>query len=123
MGKKRRNKLARVLVIDDEDNVRTPLRTILEMSGHEVDEAGNGLDGLEKFSACPADLVITDLNMPRLNGEAFILRLRTDFPGVKIIVMTADREAISQTLGADAAVEKPFRLNEVLETVNRLLAL
>ncbi len=97
---------------------------MLQMAGHEVEEAANGQLGLELYSQNPADLVITDIRMPIKDGLETIEELRRDYPNVKIIAMAAYGEAaLSRTreLGVNRAVEKPFRLKDLKEMVEELL--
>ena len=80
--------MATILVIDDQAPVRTLLRTVLEQAGHEVTEAPNGRLGLAAYRASPADLVITDILMPEMNGLDLILELTRAFLNVKVIAIS-----------------------------------
>ena len=60
--------MKRILVVDDERQITTILRTSLQSSGYSVETAKNGLEAFEKFEAAPPDLIITDLSMPEMNG-------------------------------------------------------
>jgi DNA-binding NtrC family response regulator len=80
--------LARILIIDDDENVRDVLRQMLEREGHEVDEADNGDDGVRFFSEQRQDLVITDILMPGMGGVQTIMELRLLSPEVKIIAIS-----------------------------------
>jgi DNA-binding response OmpR family regulator len=115
--------------MDDEEEIRSIIRRALTMAGHEVVEAGNGAEGTRLFEASPFDLVITDLLMPEKEGIETILELREDHPDLRILVvsggMVGDRDgplADAVSLGADAAVAKPFTVAELLEAVEGLLA-
>src|SRR6476660_5515618 len=66
----------RILLVDDEDDVRLSLRLLLEVSGHEVEEADDGLDGVQKALSWEPDVVLVDLDMPVLNGFGLARRLR-----------------------------------------------
>ena len=77
--------LARVLVIDDDVSFRTAVRTALTMDGHDVEEAADGLDGIERFNQHPTDLVIADRARPGKGG--IIEEIREMFPDVKITAM------------------------------------
>jgi CheY-like chemotaxis protein len=80
----------RVLIVDDERDVRLLLRTQLETAGHEVTgEAADGAEAIEQCAATNPDVVILDLLMPRVNGFEAIPRLRTKHPDVGIIAYTA----------------------------------
>ena len=80
----------RVLVVDDEPDVRLLLRLQLEGAGHEVTgEAADGVEALEQCRADPPDAVILDLLMPRMNGFEVIPRLRSELPDVAVVAYTA----------------------------------
>ena len=89
---------ARVLVVDDDQGIRYTLREILESSGLAVDEAADGEAALACFVAAPADLVITDLRMPKLDGMGLLARLQTMAPAPRVVVITAhgsERQAVA----------------------------
>ncbi len=102
-----------VLVIDDSATTRMYYRATLESAGFSVDEAANGLEGLEKTMLEPFDLVIVDINMPKMDGIAFLyeLRRREEVRGVPaIVISTQQREndrARAHAAGANAYVVKP----------------
>src|SRR5919109_531956 len=83
--------VSRILVVDDDNAVRLLLRTLLERRGHSVVEAANGAEGLQHYRAAPTDLVITDIQMPVMDGLQMIKELRGDFPAAKIIAISGDR--------------------------------
>lgn len=114
--------MATILLIDDEDSLRSVLRLVLQDDGHEVLEAGDGRAGLEMYRQHQADLVITDLAMPEMNGLDFISEATRRFANVKIIAMTgmADWEsclAKAKALGARRTLQKPFTLEQLLQAV------
>ena len=120
--------MARILVIDDDAQIRELLRVILERAGYEAVTAPDGKVGTRMYREEPADLVITDLIMPQKEGIETIIELRRDFPGVKIIVIsgggTIDAEEylrMAKTLGAQRIFSKPFGMAEMLEAVQELL--
>src|SRR5471030_3027511 len=80
--------MARILLIDDDDSVRTMLRQTLTHFGHTVIEARNGKEGLALFPHAAADLVITDIVMPEQEGLGVLLEWRSKEPPVKIIAMS-----------------------------------
>ncbi len=80
--------MARILLIDDEDPIRTLMRRILEPSGHAVFEARNGAEGLALFRDAPTDVVITDMVMPAVEGFEVLRVLREIHPPVKIIAIS-----------------------------------
>ena len=81
--------MARILIIDDETDVRIATRRILERAGHEVTEASSGEEGVESFNKNPADLIITDIMMPGQGGVETVAQLREQHPGLRIIAMSA----------------------------------
>jgi DNA-binding response OmpR family regulator len=121
--------MARILVIDDEPEIRTILRQILEGAGYEVVDASNGWEGLRRYSEKPADLVITDLVMPEKEGIETIMELKRNFPGVKIIAISGGGHvgpdkylSLAGGLGALRTFAKPFNIKELLTAVQELLA-
>ena len=84
---------ARVLVVDDSSLVRMYCRGVLEKAGFEVEQAINGIEALEKVGAQTFDLVIVDVNMPRMDGFSFIRALRGSAPAIKslpVLVLTTE---------------------------------
>ncbi|MEX5215829.1 MAG: sigma-54 dependent transcriptional regulator [Nitrospiraceae bacterium] len=80
---------ARILVVDDEVNIRGALVTMLERKGYAVRGVGTAEEALEQLHASPVELVITDLKMPGIGGMAFLKRLREHWPQTEVVVMTA----------------------------------
>jgi DNA-binding response OmpR family regulator len=120
--------VARILIIDDEDQARRMLHQVLERAGYEVVVAQDGNEGLERFRADPTDLIITDILMPEKEGLETIMELRREFPQAKIIAMSGGGRAgnlnfleIAAVLGAQRTLHKPFELQEMLEAVRDLL--
>ena len=120
--------MQRILVIDDDEQMRALLRDILERAGYEVTEAQHGLEGLKLFRARPADLVVTDLIMPEKEGVETILELRAEYPEVPIIAVSGwgrngprDYLEIAARLGARRTVAKPFTRQEILAAVQQSL--
>jgi CheY-like chemotaxis protein len=118
--------MARILVIDDDDGMRSMLQQMLVAIGHEVVLAADGREGVEQYRATPADLVITDLFMPNQEGLETIQQLRREFPEV-VIVATSGKTgnetmlAIAKRLGANAVIEKPFFQDQILAIVEKVL--
>ena len=83
--------MADILIIDDEPGVLGVLRRILEGAGHSVSEAPNGEVALQEFEGKPADLVITDIFMPEMDGIEFLVHLRTTFPDAKVLAVPTDK--------------------------------
>jgi two-component system chemotaxis response regulator CheY len=103
-----------VLVIDDSATTRMFYRATLEAAGFSVNEAANGLEGLEKTMLEPFDLVIVDINMPKMDGIAFLteLRRREEIRGLPALVISTQQRdkdrARAHAAGANAYVVKPI---------------
>ena len=115
--------MARILVIDDERTVRDVLRKALTGAGHEVVDAPGGQEGIELYRRDPADLVITDLFMPEIDGLTVIEEMRKHNPGARIISITSgegDDCALAKELGAERTFVKPFSISDILRTVEEM---
>jgi two-component system OmpR family response regulator len=116
---------ARLLVVDDEPDIRELLAASLRFSGFEVVTAGNGWEALDAVSGERPDLVVLDVMMPGLDGLGVVRRLREAGNGVPIVLLTA-RDATEDrvrglTVGSDDYVTKPFSLEEVVARVRAVL--
>lgn len=118
---------ARVLVIDDEEPLRTALCATLSDAGYAVAEAPDGAAGVEELRSHPADAVVMDIYMPELDGFETIRALRRVAPDVKIIAISGgsrgdfDPLKAAEMLGADRALRKPFGTDEVLAALTEVL--
>jgi CheY-like chemotaxis protein len=113
----------RVLVIDDEEDVRELLRTVLDDAGYVVETAINGADGLAKISVVQPDLVLLDLNMPVLDGWEVLERLpRLSQPPVVVIISAYVEDWRALRAGAWECLRKPFQVRDLLATCTRALA-
>jgi CheY-like chemotaxis protein len=112
--------VARILVVDDDKVIRLLLRTLLERWGHSVVEAENGDEGLRYYRAAPTDLVITDIQMPVMDGLQMIKELRGDFPTAKIIAISGEKGGLiaAQPL-SQGTFEKPLYMQEFLDAVQK----
>jgi len=117
-----------ILVIDDDDQIRELLRNVIEHAGYEVMEASDGEEGIRLFRERRADLIITDIVMPRKEGIETIMDLRVEFPEVKIIAMSGGGRLgpetyleIAEGFGSDHILTKPFSNEELLKAVHELL--
>ena len=117
--------MAKILVVDDEAGIREMLHDALSISGFEVEIALDGFDALKQLREEPADLIIADINMPRLDGFQLIQRLREQGNDTPVLMLTARQERGDVThglkLGADDYVTKPFGLEELILRVNAIL--
>lgn len=110
----------RVLVVDDEDLVRRSLRRALELRGHEVEEASDGLMGFEKWQTYHPDLVFLDVLMPKLTGPAVLARMGSNKNSLVILMSAFAGEydlAKAQAMGADLFIPKPFE--DIFSVVER----
>ena len=121
--------MARILVIDDDNNLRKLLRRVLESAGHEVIEAPNGSLALDMQRKDSADLIITDIFMPEKEGTEFIMDISDEFPEAKVIAISGggniadvDFLNLAKNLGALKTFQKPFKQADLLAAVEELLA-
>jgi len=116
-----------VLTVDDSASVRTMVKITMSSAGYGVVEAGDGLEGLAKAKSTACNLVITDLNMPNMNGIEFIRALRQLAPyrGVPIVFLTteSDDEVKKQAKAAGATgwITKPFKQDQLLAVAKKFL--
>ena len=114
-----------VLAVDDSLTVRELVSFVLSNAGYSVVVAQDGLEGLEQMSRCTPDVIITDINMPRLDGFGFIERARGHNGCVApILVLTteadAEKKARARAAGATGWIVKPFSPPQLLEAVRRV---
>jgi len=121
--------LKRILVVDDETQIRTMLSLMLEQEGYTVDTAENGEEGLSLVGRHTFDLVITDMIMPVKDGLKFIMELVRDYPDLKVLAISgggaikAERYlTMAGYLGDIATLEKPFKREVLLAMVKKLIA-
>lgn len=111
-----------ILVIDDDERVRTLLRNILLFGGYRVIEASDGESGMRHFEEGGFDMVLTDLGMPGMNGWEVTKLIKTRIPQLPVALITGwgtnlDEKKIKES-GVDWIIGKPFQVNEILEAVN-----
>lgn len=117
-----------VLIIDDEESLRTMLKRMLEKDGYSVRVAKNGKEGLEVANECKPQLIITDILMPEMDGLATIMQIKNDLPDLKIIAMSGggalpgDYLMIAEGLGVYSTISKPIRRKDFLDEVRKALA-
>jgi DNA-binding response OmpR family regulator len=117
----------KILIVEDNRDSRDILSKLLRMSGYEVVSASDGETGYELAINHKPDLIITDINMPKMDGIQFVRRLRTNMALAQtpVLVVTAfgasvAREAVEA--GADASAEKPFDFDKFLKIIQDLIA-
>jgi CheY-like chemotaxis protein len=111
-----------ILVIEDDAGIREALSDYLRSEGFLVDVAGDGAEGLERLAARRPDVILVDLAMPVMNGGQFLARLRADQATrtLPVVLMTGTRPPGGMAAAADAVLQKPFDLDELLAVVRRL---
>jgi len=120
--------MARILIIDDNQDMRLVLAEVLRSTGHEIVLAAEGEEGINLHQMNPVDLVITDVFMPHQDGLETIAKFKQDFPQVPIIAMSGAAGAAShllataQQLGASGVLQKPFDLGQFLVAIKEVLA-
>jgi DNA-binding response OmpR family regulator len=119
--------MPRILIVEDDEDVRALIAHKLRRAGHEVSEAGDGELGLAAARASAPDLMVLDWMMPKLTGIEVCAQIRADadLPQPRILLLTAKSQdsdiALAMKTGADAYLIKPFRANDLLERVTALL--
>lgn len=115
--------MGRILVIDDDADVRTMIERVLTRAGHNVAVAMDGLEGASRHHREAADLVITDLYMPGQDGIEILTQFRKVSPHVPMIAISgnSDMLIVAQKLGAVATLKKPFAADQLLMAVKEAL--
>jgi DNA-binding response OmpR family regulator len=114
----------RILIVDDEPNIRLTLRLCLEAEGYTVEEAGDGQEALEKVLANPPELVLLDLALPKLSGTEVFEKLQEAGNTTPVVLMTAHGLTLAIRalfLGASGFLEKPVSPECVRDAVARHL--
>jgi len=115
--------MARMLIVEDEESIREWFQVVLEEAGYRVEEAPNGAEGLQRYAAAPADLVITDMRMPVMDGTQLILALRDRFPHVNILAVSGEPGLLARAreFHVQGTLRKPCAAADLLEAVQQLL--
>lgn len=121
----------RILVVDDEEDIREILHLVLEKQGYSVELAADGQEGLDLIDRRPPDLIILDLKMPRFSGYRLFAQLKSDsrLRTIPVIIVTAltqdsdvDDTEWARRMGAEAFLTKPFDLDELSQRVAEMAA-
>lgn len=114
----------KILLIEDDRDISSTLRGVLESSGHEVISAPNGVEGQRLIQSEKPDLVITDMMMPRMGGFPVLEFLRTLEEPPRVIMITANEggrhKAYAEMLGVDEYLRKPFAMDLLIESIERI---
>jgi DNA-binding NtrC family response regulator len=119
------NKLARIIVVDDDESIRKVLATILEEKGYTVDTAENGKQAIEKTEKNFYNLGLFDIRLPDIEGTELLAKVKDTTPRMRKIIVTGYPslpnavEALNK--GADAYILKPFDMDKVLQTIKEQL--
>ena len=120
--------MQRILIVDDNDDIRSMLELILRREGFDVASARDGEQALALYAERGADIVITDLFMPERDGIETIVALRDRYPEAKIIAMSGwqsqrgpDYLAVAREIGAVGTLRKPFEPAELVSIVRKVL--
>jgi DNA-binding response OmpR family regulator len=116
-----------ILLIEDDREIQTTIRSVLESAGYNVITAPNGIEGRKLATTRDPDLVITDMMMPQLGGFPVLEFLKSLPKPPKVIMITANEggrhKAYAEMLGVDDYLRKPFAMDVMLEAVERALGL
>jgi DNA-binding NtrC family response regulator len=119
--KKTMNKNARILIVDDDDNIRKVLVAILEDEGYAVDSAETGKKGIEKSESDFFNIALLDVRLPDMEGIELLARMRDTKPRMRKIIITGyptlQNAVAAVNKGADAYVMKPFDVEKLLRTI------
>ena len=119
--------MARILAVDDSAAMRQMVGITLKGAGHEVEQAADGCEALLKAEAAKFDLVITDVNMPRMDGITLVRELRglEQYKFIPLLVLTTEatteRKQAGKAAGATGWLVKPFNPERLLATINKVL--
>lgn len=112
----------RILLVDDQRSVREAVNLLLRLDGHRVSEAGNGTMALDLFMRGHFDLVITDFEMPNMNGGELAARIKQASPRQPVLMITAYAEQLRDVHNpVDAILDKPFQLEDLRRAIAQLL--
>ena len=118
----------RVLIVDDSPAIRRMVKRVIEMTGlpfEEFVEASDGMEALAAWRAMAPELILTDINMPGMNGEELLAELRREECGAKVLVISTDstreRKERMRELGAAGYLPKPFSPEKLRDELERIL--
>lgn len=112
----------KLLIVDDSVDITSILSSFLELSGHEIDKALDGVEAVELLRNNSYDVVITDGEMPRMSGIELCKFIKSDFPATYIIGMSGSFRALNEfkNVGADVCFSKPFHIDEIENAIENI---
>ena len=117
--------MAKILITEDEDSLRSFVARALRLDGHETIEAADGAEGLEKLQEQEFDLLLSDIRMPVMDGIELAHRAAAERPGMRILLMTGYAEQRERAKSLEAIVaevmSKPFTIAELRATVMKVI--
>jgi two-component system, chemotaxis family, chemotaxis protein CheY len=112
-----------ILIVEDDSALRKLYSFLLTQYGYTISEAEDGLQALEQIAHYPCDLVITDMNMPFMDGLELLRVIRRDYPSIHVILISAfgsrELEQNALRIGADEYISKPFSFEDLEERIRR----
>ncbi|MDP2279764.1 MAG: response regulator [Nitrospirota bacterium] len=117
--------MKKVLIVDDDAELRSTLSEILKGAGYHIDEASSGKEAIEKMASKDFDIALLDLMMPKMNGIETLTELKKITPKTKVIMITAfatvENAVDAIKKGASDYISKPFKIEELLTTIRRVI--
>ena len=111
-------KAMRILLVDDDAEVRDTIKLVLKMERHEVVEASDGRQALDCLKQNHFDLVITDYVMPEMSGDVVATEVKRSNPSTPLIMITANADLLPDRLqGVDRVLSKPFEVSELVQAI------
>lgn len=113
--------MARILVVEDNDNIRLLMTSLFQKRGHEIVETANGLEALQiLLHDSDFDILVTDMEMPTLSGSKLIETVKSYYPNLYVVAMSAYGNHIEDAheTGADSIVHKPFSYHTLVDIID-----
>ena len=120
--------MANILIVDDQESTRNFTQGMLSERGHQVMIANDGAEALQLFEQNPKlyNLIVADVNMPKIDGFEFLKRVKTAHPDIPVIFLTGMNEDVVKVVGkeykVDAIIKKPFMVEEALKVIEEVIA-